>query len=116
MEISVQIIGCGVAFASGGKFNTCFLVRNPGFNFLIDCGSTSLVALKLLGISTEEIDAIFLSHFHGDHFGGIPYILLDAAYTSRRVKGLKIICPAGGEKKIRALGDLMYPGSKIMWE
>ena len=46
----VQFAGCGDAFASGGRFNTCILVTAGERNVLIDCGASSLVALRKAGI------------------------------------------------------------------
>ena len=72
----VQFIGCGDAFGSGGRFNTCFHVEGIGANFLIDCGASSLIAMKQLPIDRTAIDLILLTHFHPDHFGGVPFSFL----------------------------------------
>lgn len=109
-EVTLEILGCGDAFASGGKYNTCFYVHTASFQLLIDCGATSLLALKKNNISTKEIDTIAISHFHGDHFGGLPFFLLDAG-THGRTKPLTIISPPGCEEKLRQGIDLFYPGS-----
>ena len=65
----VQFIGCGDAFGSGGRYNTCFHVDGVGGKFLIDCGASSLIAMKRLSIERTAIDLILLTHFHPDHFG-----------------------------------------------
>ena len=65
--MQVQFVGCGDALGSGGRFNTCFHVTGDAANFLIDCGASSLVALKHFGIAREPIDVILITHFHGDH-------------------------------------------------
>ncbi|MEX2592298.1 MAG: MBL fold metallo-hydrolase [Anditalea sp.] len=109
-EVTFEILGCGDAFASGGKFNTCFYVHTSSFQLLIDCGATSLLALKKNKISTKEIDVIAISHFHGDHFGGLPFFLLDASMHGR-TKPLTIISPPGCEEKLQRGIDLFYPGS-----
>lgn len=109
-EVMVQILGCGDAFASGGRLNTCFYIHNSSFRFLIDCGATSLLALKKAKVSTCDIDLIAISHFHGDHFGGLPFFILDASVKGR-TRPLIIISPPGGEEKVRQGIELLYPGS-----
>ncbi len=108
---TVQVIGCGDAFSNGGRFHTCFFVKSPSANFLVDCGATSMVALKKAGISTNEIDMIVISHFHGDHFGGLPFFFLDAHYHEKRIKALTIVTPKGGYDRIKNLTSVLYPGS-----
>ena len=51
--MQVRFVGCGDALSSGGQFNTCFHVTGERVNFLIDCGASSLPALKRLGIATR---------------------------------------------------------------
>ena len=92
----LQFVGSGDAFGSGGRFNTCFHVVGESANFLIDCGASSLVGLKRLGIVRAAIDTILISHFHGDHFGGVPYFVLDAHF-GRRARPLVIAGPPGIE-------------------
>lgn len=109
-EVTLQVLGCGDAFASGGIPNTCFYVHSPTFKFLIDCGATSLLALKKNKVSTLEIDLIAISHFHGDHYGGLPFFLLDASKFGR-TKPLTILSPPGCEEKLQKAIELYYPGS-----
>lgn len=110
-KITVQVLGCGDAFSSGGRFNTCFYIKTKASGFLLDCGGTTLLAMKKAGISTEAIDAIVVSHFHGDHFGGLPYFLLESFYLAKRKKPLTIVTPRGGKEKVEDLVSLLYPGS-----
>jgi ribonuclease BN (tRNA processing enzyme) len=81
--MQLRFVGCGDALGSGGRFNTCFQVTGERVNFLIDCGASSLPALKRLSIARDEIDLILITHFHGDHFGGLPFFLLDAQFARR---------------------------------
>lgn len=112
-NVSIKVLGCGDAFASGGRFNSCYFIESASTKFLLDCGASSLVAMKRYGIETSSIDMIVLSHFHGDHFGGVPFFLLDAAMASKRKRPLTILSPKGGEKRIRKLAELLYPGSDL---
>ncbi len=109
-EISLRFVGSGDAFGSGGRFQTCIAVERRGGLLLLDCGATSLVAMRKLGIDPGAIDAIVLSHFHADHFGGIPFIVLDAQF-SRRSRPLVIAGPRGVEARVRGLLEATFPGS-----
>ena len=93
--MQLQFVGCGDALGSGGRSNTCFHVTGAGVNFLIDCGASSLAALKRLEIAHDEIDLVLITHFHGDHFGGLPFLLLDAQFTCR-TRPLVIAGPVTG--------------------
>jgi len=112
-EVKLKVIGCGDAFGSGGRLNTCFYVDGGSVRFLVDCGASSLPGLKQYGIHADDIDAIVISHFHGDHYGGVPFVLLDWAVNGRSKK-LQIISPAGGQRRIAALLDLLYPGTEVL--
>ncbi|MCP5370242.1 MAG: MBL fold metallo-hydrolase [Hyphomicrobiales bacterium] len=107
----LRFIGCGDAFGSGGRFNTCFLVDDDHGRFLIDFGVTSLVALKKAGIDPNSIDAIFVTHLHGDHFGGLPFFLMDGGYCSRRKAPLTIAGPPGIKARLPILADALFPDS-----
>jgi|SRR5690606_24624371 len=109
----LTVIGCGDAFSSGGNTQTCFHVQSPTGTLLIDCGAGALAGLKKNNIRLAEVETIIISHFHGDHYGGLPYLLQDAAKEKREEK-LTIISPEGGEEKIRQLIELLYPGSKML--
>ena len=111
--VQLRVIGCGDAFGSGGRLNTCFYINAGVSRFLMDCGATSLPALKQHGVRIDDIDAILISHFHGDHYGGIPFLLLDAAIHNR-TKKLQIISPPGGKERIDSLLDLLYPGTPVL--
>jgi ribonuclease BN (tRNA processing enzyme) len=89
----IQFVGSGDAFGSGGRFNTCFHVAGHEFNFLIDCGASSLVAMKRCGIDTNSIDLIVLTHYHADHSGGVPFFVLDAQFHAQRTRPLTIAGP-----------------------
>ncbi|MCC8977544.1 MBL fold metallo-hydrolase [Bradyrhizobium acaciae] len=108
--MQLQFVGCGDAFGSGGRFNTCFHVTGASANFLIDCGASSLPALKRLEIDRNAIDLILITHFHGDHFAGLPFFLLDAQF-SRRTRPLVIAGPEGIETKLPAVMEVMFEHS-----
>ncbi len=108
--MQLRFVGCGDALGSGGRFNTCFHVTGTHVNFLIDCGASSLPALKRLGIARDDIDLILITHFHGDHFGGLPFLLLDAQFT-RRTRPLVVAGPQGIETKLTNLMEALFEHS-----
>jgi len=110
-EMEVTFVGCGDAFGSGGRFNTCFHVTSASATFLIDCGASSLIALKKLGMSPNGIRTILITHFHADHFGGIPFLLLDARFFSNRTAPLTIAGPHGIEAALLQYRETFFPGS-----
>ncbi len=108
--MQVRFVGCGDAFGSGGRSNTCFHVTGEGANFLIDCGASALPALKRFGVAREDIDLILITHFHGDHFGGLPFLLLEAQIT-RRTRPLAIAGPEGIEMRLRQVMEALFENS-----
>jgi ribonuclease BN (tRNA processing enzyme) len=108
--VSVTFLGSGDAFGSGGRFQTCIFVECPTTRFLLDCGASSLVALKKQGIAPATIRTILISHLHGDHFAGIPFFILDAQF-SRREAPLTIAGPPGLEARVRDTMEVLFPKS-----
>jgi ribonuclease BN (tRNA processing enzyme) len=108
--MQLRFVGCGDAFGSGGRSNTCFHVTGESVNFLIDCGASSLPALKRLGIVRDAIDLVLVTHFHGDHFAGLPFLLLDAQF-SRRSRPLVIAGPEGIDMRLAQAMEALFEHS-----
>jgi ribonuclease BN (tRNA processing enzyme) len=106
----LQFVGCGDALGSGGRYNTCFHLTGDEVNCLIDCGASSLPALKRLGIALDDIDLILITHFHGDHFAGLPFLLLDAQF-GRRSRPLVIAGPEGIEMRLMQVMEALFEHS-----
>ncbi len=106
----VRFIGSGDSFGSGGRFQTCILVDADGYRFLIDCGATSLVALRRADVDPSSIDAVLLTHFHGDHCGGVPYLILDGQFTKRE-RPLVVAGPPGVRERVTAVFEAALPTS-----
>jgi ribonuclease BN (tRNA processing enzyme) len=95
-------VGTSDAFGAGGRRQSAMVLRAPHGGALLDCGATTCTGLSALGIPRSEIDTIVVSHFHADHFGGIPTFLLAASYEDRRRRLLRIAGPRGVESRVRA--------------
>ena len=93
--VEVQFVGSGDAFGSGGRFQTCIALRARGDLFLVDFGASSLIAMQQLGIDPNDVSKILITHLHGDHFGGLPFLLLHAQHVSKRTAPLTIAGPPG---------------------
>ena len=105
----LTVIGCGDAFGAGGSLQTSFHVRAAGSTFLIDCGATTLIGMRRLGLQPNDIDTVFVTHLHGDHFGGLPWLLVDAIYSSMRKRPLLVAGPRGIETRFLTAAEALYP-------
>jgi len=109
--VTVTFAGSGDAFGSGGRYQACIHLRPAGGSpVLLDCGATSLSALKRLGLDPGEIAAVFVSHLHGDHFGGLPFLILDGQF-SRRTGPLAVVGPPGTAARLSDTMECLFPGS-----
>jgi ribonuclease BN (tRNA processing enzyme) len=114
MPVSVRFVGSGDSFGSGGRFQTCILVDGPSSRFAIDFGASSLIALTQQGIEHNSIDAIVLTHLHGDHCGGVPFLLIDAMLSAKRTRPLTIAGPRDLQRRMDVMREALFPGSKMM--
>src|ERR1700691_1199014 len=108
-QVTVTFAGSGDAFGSGGRYQSCIHLRGPAGSdpVLLDCGATSLSALKRLALDPNEIAAVFVSHLHGDHFGGLPFLVLDGQF-SRRTRPLVVAGTAGTRRRLTAAMERMF--------
>jgi ribonuclease BN (tRNA processing enzyme) len=114
--MKLHILGCGDAFGSGGRHQSGYLVEASDRLFLLDCGPTALLAMKRAGFDPRRLDAIILSHLHGDHFGGVPFFFIDYLYRQPRSHPLTIAGPPRTEEKVRQLFQVMYGGDSPIKE
>jgi ribonuclease BN (tRNA processing enzyme) len=106
----VRFVGSGDAFGSGGRWQTCIHLSGEGQVLLVDCGATSLVALKAQGLDPGAVDAVAVTHLHGDHFGGLPFLILDGQF-SRRSAPLHVAGPPGIRTRLAEATEALFPGS-----
>lgn len=109
-SVSLRCVGTGDAFGSGGRLNSCFHLAAAGGQILLDCGCSSLIGMQRCGILPAKIDTVVISHLHGDHFGGVPYLFLEGKYASQRTRPLTLIGPPGLQQQVEAVAEALYPG------
>ena len=107
----LTVVGSGDAFGSGGRSNTCFWLETAKGTLTVDFGASALPALKALKLDANKIDGIVLSHLHGDHFGGLPFLLLDSQYLNRRERPLTIAGPPGTRARLETAMETFFPKS-----
>ena len=113
-DVNVKFLGSGDIFGSGGRFQTCIHIQAESTQFLMDCGASSMIAMQHFGVDPAEIDLILLSHLHGDHFGGLPFFILEAQLNSKRDRPLIVAGPPGVEARVRQAMEILFPGSSQM--
>lgn len=114
--MKVTIVGSGDAFATGGRAHTCIRIDSGGTSAIVDFGASSISAWKSLGLDFGTVDTVVISHLHGDHFGGLPFLLLDCQFGERRSKPLALVGPPGLRDRLQSTFELLFPGtSAIGW-
>ena len=110
--VTVTFAGSGDAFGSGGRLQACIHLQppRPQAPVLLDCGATSLPALRRCGLDPGAIAAVFVSHLHGDHFGGLPFLILDAQFAGRTAP-LAVAGPPGTGQRLAEAMECLFPGS-----
>jgi ribonuclease BN (tRNA processing enzyme) len=109
--VRVQFLGTGTPLGQAGRLQACILVSTDDTRVLLDCGMTSLVGLARAHVEPESLDAIVISHLHGDHFGGLPLVVLESALREEtgRAQGLdrplRIAGPVGTADRVRQALD-----------
>lgn len=104
-------IGTGDAFGSGGRLNSCYHLATCGKQILLDCGCSSLIGLQRYGFDPGALDAVIVSHLHGDHFGGLPFLFLEGKFVSQRQRPLTLIGPPSLRQQVDTALETLYPGA-----
>ncbi len=107
--VAVTVLGSADAFASGGRAQAGCLVQSGGKNFMLEAGPNLLGALKKIGVSPAALDYIIISHLHGDHFAGLPFLILEYMYESPLRKTVVIAGPPKLEQRTWTLTRAMFP-------
>jgi len=120
MAHEIVMLGTGNAFLPNGRHHS-FAIFDK--RHIVDAPPTALISLRQKGLKVSDIETIFITHLHGDHIFGLPFLLLERTYISDRelVKPLTIVAAPGAKQRIEQLCDIAYPGSmekilrKVRW-
>ena len=93
-KLEVCILGCSSATPTSNRNPTAQIVTIAGRYFLIDCGEGTQMQIRKYKIKLQRIEAIFISHLHGDHFFGLIG-LLSSMHLLGRKEPMTIYCPQG---------------------
>src|SRR5690554_5111204 len=102
-------LGTGSAIPTRTRHLSACALRREGRALLFDCGEGTQLQLLRADVRRSRIEAIFITHFHGDHLYGLPGVLTTMALLNRRAP-LTVVAPAGLEAIMRAL-----PGLQTDW-
>ena len=109
--LKIIILGSGNAFAHANQFQSCHYIEfEKTYSILLDCGPAILQAVQAAEVNVDNLEYLLISHLHGDHIAGIPFLLLHYKFIVQRFsKPLKIIGPPGLTKQLEQLLQGNYP-------
>lgn len=110
--LTITLLGTAATMPLPERALTVALAESGGHSLLFDCGEGTQTAARRAGVNLMRLDAICLTHYHGDHIFGLPG-LLQTLGCQGRTKPLTLLGPAGLEQVFAALraltGPLPYP-------
>ena len=107
----VKILGSAYATPNPKHENTHFALQGSHGNILVDCGANPTVRLEKAGILFDSIDHVIFTHFHPDHVGGAPLMLMNMWLMGRT----KLLNLYGLEHCLRNLQQLMEMYNWKLW-
>jgi len=109
--MEINFLGVGEA-CDPARYNTSLLVSGRSgtkeYYILLDCGFTTPHRYFLGCSEKDQLDALWISHFHGDHFFGVPLLLLRFSEMGRQ-KPLLVVGPLAVQEKVELALELAYP-------
>jgi ribonuclease Z len=74
-KMEVHILGCGSALPTTRHFNASQVVNVRDQLFMIDCGEGAQLQFRRAKLKFSRLNAVFISHLHGDHCFGLPGLI-----------------------------------------
>ena len=113
MDIDVVFLGTAASMPTAQRSPAALLVRRGSERLLFDCGEGTQRQLQRSAIGLPDLQEIFLTHFHADHFLGLPGMLKTFALRGREETPLTVYGPRGLRELFKRLhpfvGRLPYP-------
>jgi len=98
--MKVQFLGVGDQFSAHDQYHSnMVLTAGSGEKILVDCGSDVKYSLMESKIKPTDIDAVYISHLHVDHVGGMEWLAL-STYFGWENKRLKLFCEEKLQSKL----------------
>jgi ribonuclease BN (tRNA processing enzyme) len=110
--VNFSFLGTGDAFATDGRFQSGYLLEAHNYRVLMEAGPTVLCAMKRMKIAPDDLDLILISHLHGDHYGGLPFLILEYIYESPLRKPITVAGPPRLEERTWLLFETMFPRTR----
>ena len=110
--VKIWVLGSGDPFGSGGRNQSAYLVEAGGRRVLLDCGASCVASLKKLGMDTAALDLVLLTHLHGDHVAGLPFLFHDYQHATLRQSPLTVAGPRGVRRKVESIYRVLFPGRR----
>lgn len=105
----LTVLGSGDAFNAAGRAHSAYWIDDALGAFAVDFGPTTLAQCHRFGRAPEALDAVVITHLHGDHVGGLPVLLVDQQYRARRSRPLHLAGPPGTAARLAVLMQGAYP-------
>ena len=97
--MEIVFLGTSSMYPTKTRSHSAVLIKYNGHSILFDCGEGTQRQMRIFGESVMKIEAIFITHWHGDHSLGVAGIL-QSLTASKREKPLYIFGPIGTKKSI----------------
>lgn len=112
MDLDVVFLGTSGSAPTARRATSATLVRRGGDRLLFDCGEGTQRQLLRSDVGLVDLEEIFLTHFHADHYLGLPGMFKTFALRGREIP-LTLYGPSGLRDLLAALrrvfGNLTYP-------